>query len=196
MRTPAASTRVTGGEWRGRLLSTPKEQLLRPTRAVVREALFNILGDRIAGARVVDLYCGAGTVGLEALSRGAAHVTFVDRERRSLDHVRASVAALGCGAQTTIVQADAERWLRGGGVRTGRPSVVYVDAPYRDDSVDGVLQALADDPPPLVVCEHHRARRLPALEGLVVVRRSRYGISDLSFLQPADGVNDMARSAT
>ena len=196
MRGPVASTRVTGGEWRGRLLSTPREQLLRPTRAMVREALFNILGDRIAGARVVDLFCGAGTVGFEALSRGAAHVTFVDRERRSLDHVRASAAALGCVHATTIVQADAERWVRAGGVRSSGAGIVYVDAPYRDDAVDGVMAALADDPPPLVVCEHHRARRLPELEGLTTVRRSRYGISDLTFLEPVDGVNDQARSAT
>ena len=175
------------------MLSTPKEQLLRPTRAVVREALFNILGDRIVGARVADLFCGAGTVGFEALSRGAEHVTFVDRERQSLDHVRASATALGCADACRAVQADAERWVRGGGVRSSGAGIVYVDAPYRDDAVDAVLNALADDPPPLVVCEHHRARRLPALSGLVPVRRSRYGISDLTFLQPPE--NDAPRRA-
>lgn len=194
MRPLTATTRITGGAWRGRRLSTPPDRLLRPTRAVVREALFNILGDRVAGARLVDLFCGAGTVGFEALSRGAEHVTFVDREPRSLEHVRASARLLGCGEACTIVQADAGLWVRGGGAVAAHADILYLDAPYRDDGVDAVLVALAQDPPPLVVCEHHRARELPVLGGLLPVRRSHYGVSDLSFLQPPESRNDPARS--
>src|ERR1700738_4420310 len=97
-----AQTRITGGEWRGRVLSTPREQLLRPTRSVVREALFNILRDDVPGADVVDLFAGAGTVGFEALSRGARRVTFVDRDQRALDHVRASAATLRCSERCRL----------------------------------------------------------------------------------------------
>ena len=93
----SAQTRITGGEWRGRLLSTPREQIFRPTRSMVREALFNILGDEVAGADLVDLFAGAGTVGFEALSRGARSVTFVDRDPRALAHVRATAERLQCG---------------------------------------------------------------------------------------------------
>src|ERR1700680_3054408 len=106
-----AQTRITGGEWRGRLLTTPREQQLRPTRAMVREALFNILGDAVIGAPVVDLFAGAGTVGFEALSRGASRVAFVDREERSLALVRATAGRLGCADRCRVIRSDALAWV-------------------------------------------------------------------------------------
>ena len=182
-----AQTRITGGRWRGRLLTTPREQLLRPTRSVVREALFNILGDTVIGADVVDLFAGAGTVGFEALSRGAARVTFVDRDDRALRLVRATADRLQCAAVCHAVHADALGWVRSRPTELARTGLVFIDAPYRDDAVVDVLEALADAPPRLVVCEHHRARELPERIGkLAVVRRNRYGITDLSIMRPAD----------
>jgi 16S rRNA (guanine966-N2)-methyltransferase len=181
-----AQTRITGGEWRGRVLSTPRELLLRPTRAVVREALFNILRDEVRGAHVVDLFAGAGTVGFEALSRGARRVTFVDRDQRALGHVRASAQALGCAERCRVVGAEALGWVRSRPQALRDAGIVFVDAPYRDDSVVAVLEALGEAPPPVVVCEHHRARSLPDhIGGLALVRRGRYGITDLSVLRPA-----------
>jgi 16S rRNA (guanine966-N2)-methyltransferase len=168
------------------LLSTPREQLLRPTRAVVREALFNILGDAVVGAGVVDLFAGAGTVGFEALSRGARDVHFIDRDERALAHVRASAEKLGCVARCRMIRADALRWVRSRPPGLAGAGVVFVDAPYLDDTVLDVLAALGEAPPPVVVCEHHRARALPdRVGGLAVVRRGRYGITDLSVLRPA-----------
>jgi 16S rRNA (guanine966-N2)-methyltransferase len=181
-----AQTRVTGGEWRGRLLSTPREQLFRPTRAMVREALFNILGDEVVGARVVDLFAGAGTVGFEALSRGAHNVQFVDRDERALGHVRATAQRLRCTARCHLVPADALRWVESQPTELSAATLVFVDAPYRDDTVVKVLEVLGKAPPPVVVCEHHRARSLPDRIGkLAVVRRGHYGITDLSVLRPA-----------
>ena len=183
----AAQTRITGGRWRGRLLTTPREQLLRPTRSLVREALFNILGDAVIGATVVDLFAGAGTVGFEALSRGAGRVTFVDRDDRALRLVRTTADRLECAGACHVIHADALGWVRSRPAELAQAGLVFVDAPYRDDSVVGVLEALGDAPPRLVVCEHHRARELPdRLGGLVVVRRNRYGITDLSIMRPAD----------
>jgi 16S rRNA (guanine966-N2)-methyltransferase len=180
-----AQTRVTGGEWRGRLLDTPREQLFRPTRSMVREALFNILGDEVVGAHVVDLFAGAGTVGFEALSRGAADVQFVDRDERALAHVRATAQRLQCAARCRLVRSDALDWTRSRPQELAAATLVFLDAPYRDDAVLEVLDTLGKDPPPLVVCEHHRARALPDRIGkLAVVRRGRYGITDLSLLRP------------
>lgn len=182
-----AQTRITGGRWRGRLLDTPREQLLRPTRAVVREALFNILGDEVVDAAVVDLFAGAGTVGFEALSRGAARVTFVDRDARALALIRATAGRLECLSRCEIVGADAVAWVRSQPRRLAGADIVFVDAPYRDDSVLDVLESVGHAPPRLVVCEHHRARLLPErIGGLAVARRARYGITDLSILRPAD----------
>ncbi len=183
-----AQTRVTGGEWRGRLLSTPREQLLRPTRAMVREAMFNVLGDEVVGARVVDLFAGAGTVGFEALSRGAAEAHFVDRDERALSLVRASAQRLQCTERCGLVRSDVLRWVRLRPAELASASLVFVDAPYRDDAVAKVLDVLGQAPPSVVVCEHHRGRVLPDRIGkLAVVRRGRYGITELSFLRPAVG---------
>ena len=188
-----AQTRVTGGEWRGRLLSTPRQQLLRPTRAVVREALFNILGDEVVGAAIVDLFAGAGTVGFEALSRGAARAVFVDREEQALTHIRASAETLHCADRCQVVRADALDWVRSQPAAVRGAGVVFVDAPYRDDAVLDVLAALGTAPPRVVVCEHHRARSLPDRIGrLALARRGRYGITDLTLFRPADmeGIRD------
>jgi 16S rRNA (guanine966-N2)-methyltransferase len=154
---------------------------------VVREALFNILGDEVVDAAMVDLNAGAGTVGFEALSRGAARVTFVDRDERALALVRATAERLDCMPSCRIVRADAVSWVRSGPRELADAGVVFVDAPYRDESVVDVLDALGSAPPRLVVCEHHRARSLPErIGGLAVARRARYGITDLSILRPAD----------
>ncbi len=182
----AAQTRITAGQWRGKLLSTPREQLLRPTRAVVREALFNILGDAVDGARFVDLFAGAGTVGFEALSRGAAGVTFVDRDARALAHVRNSAHRLGCAERCEAVLADALDWVRSRPAQLAEADVIFLDAPYQDADIEHVLVALGHAPGAIVVCEHHRARVLPDRIGdLAVVRRSRYGITELSILRPS-----------
>jgi 16S rRNA (guanine966-N2)-methyltransferase len=151
---------------------------------MVREALFNILGDEVAGADVVDLFAGAGTVGFEALSRGARSVTFVDRDPRALAHVRATAERLGCAARCRPTLSEALRWVRSRPAALREAAMVFVDAPYQDDTVLDVLDALGEAPPPLVVCEHHRARLLPErIGGLAVVRRGHYGITDLSVLR-------------
>jgi 16S rRNA (guanine966-N2)-methyltransferase len=182
-----AQTRITGGEWRGRLLSTPRQQLFRPTRSMVRQAVFNILSDQVVGAVVVDLFAGAGTVGFEALSRGAASATFVDRDERALAHIRATADRLRCGERCRLVRCDALGWVRSRPGELRDAAIVFVDAPYRDDAVEDVLDALGQAPPPVVVCEHHRSRLLPdRIGGLTLVRRGRYGITDLSVLRPAD----------
>jgi 16S rRNA (guanine966-N2)-methyltransferase len=154
---------------------------------MVREALFNILGDEVAGADLVDLFAGAGTVGFEALSRGARSVTFVDRDPRALAHVRATAERLRCGERCRPISSEALRWVRSRPAALREAAIVFLDAPYQDDTVLDVLEALGEAPPPVVVCEHHRARPLPErIGGLALVRRGRYGITDLSFLRPAE----------
>jgi 16S rRNA (guanine966-N2)-methyltransferase len=181
----AAETRITAGEWRGRALVTPKHGMsVRPTTALVRQALFNILGDRIVDAKVVDLYAGAGTVGFEALSRGAARVTFVERERLALECVAATAAKLGAGGRVRTIAAEVVTWLRGRPREVDGADLVFLDAPYKDDTVDEALRLLGESAAPLVVCEHHRARRLPErIGGLARVREQLYGATRLTILR-------------
>jgi 16S rRNA (guanine966-N2)-methyltransferase len=186
-----AETRITGGEWRGRQITTPRGLAVRPTRGMVRQALFNILGDGIRGAGVVDLYAGAGSVGFEALSRGASHVTFVDRNGGSLQLIATTAERFSCRDRVDLVRADVLGWLR------RRPPVVsdaglcFVDAPYRDDEMLAALAELGRLAAPLVVCEHHRARSMPARLGHIeAVRTVNYGLTDLTIYRRAAEVGN------
>jgi len=189
-----AETRITAGEWRGRALATPRHgREVRPTTSLVRQALFDILGDTVRGARVVDLYAGAGTVGFEALSRGAAHATFVERDRAALDCVVQSAERLGCRDRVRTVTGEVVAWLRGRPREAAAADVVFLDAPYRDEGVVEALELLGEQPPALVVCEHHRARRLPErLGGLARVRESAYGTTQLTILRRAPVTGEQA----
>lgn len=181
-----ARTRITAGEWRGRLIDTPPGRDVRPTTALVRQALFDILGARIRGAVVVDLFAGSGAVAFEALSRGAARAVCIERDPRLTALIGATAARLGCVERLRVVPTDAVRWVRSRPEDLAAAGLVYVDAPYRDDVVVEVLSALGEAPPPaLVVCEHHRARALPAAPGgLGVARSAAYGTTTLTFYTP------------
>src|SRR4030095_3826938 len=98
--------RVIAGRFKGRRLKTPTWEGLRPTSDKLRETLFNILAPRIEGARVCDGYAGTGAVGIEALSRGAAHVTFVEQDRRATALITANVAACDAAADYTVETGD------------------------------------------------------------------------------------------
>lgn len=122
--------RVIGGRLRSRKLDAPPGSLTRPTSDRVREALFSILGD-VTGARVLDLYAGTGALGIEALSRGAAHATFVEARSAALTVLRKNIAQLGLGAQSSVLALRVERAARA--VREGGPyDLVFVDPPWKD----------------------------------------------------------------
>lgn len=180
--------RIVAGEYRGRRLTSPTWDGVRPTSDRLRETLFNILGPSIAGARVLDGYAGTGAIGIEALSRGAAHVTFVDRDRRARQLIEANLSQLGLSAANdrVIIRADFMTAARG---HAGESfDLIILDPPYADDSA---AQALAHAAPlagsgTRVVVEH--ASRFPApaaADGLQLRRTVTAGDSALSFYEPA-----------
>jgi 16S rRNA (guanine966-N2)-methyltransferase len=184
--------RITGGQWRGRRLQTGRDDAVRPTTDRVREALGNLVGDDLAGAPVADLCCGSGALGLEALSRGAAHVDFVDLSPSALSGVRANLAALAAPEATwRLHRADASRWLRR---RLGRPGpalVVLADPPYDGRAAADLVAVLAANgptPPALVVLEHPAGTDPLAAAGPTWQRRVRtYGGTALTLMRPAAG---------
>src|ERR671931_2148927 len=103
--------RVIAGRYKGRRLKTPTWEGLRPTSDKLRETMFNILSPRIAGARVLDAYAGTGALGIEAISRGAAHVTFVERDRRAQALVAANLAHCGIADGYAIIRGSLVRAL-------------------------------------------------------------------------------------
>ncbi|HTM21589.1 MAG TPA: 16S rRNA (guanine(966)-N(2))-methyltransferase RsmD, partial [Kofleriaceae bacterium] len=155
--------RIIAGSLGGRRLKAPPGDATRPTADRVREALFSILGPPPEGARVLDLCAGAGGLGLEALSRGAAAAEFVDSDRAALAALRANIDALGLGTASRVHAGDARSVLR----RLAGPfHWVFADPPYRSGLADQMLAELGDGrllaPDPVVVVEHDR--RLPPAE--------------------------------
>ncbi len=139
--------RIVGGRHRGRALRAPEGGDLRPTADRVREAVFNILehgigGFRVAGVTALDVFAGTGALGLEALSRGAVHATFIDNHPAALDCVRSNAAALGEEAAATCLKADAAR-LPPPPAAAGAPcSLAFLDAPYGSALTVPALEAL------------------------------------------------------
>jgi 16S rRNA (guanine966-N2)-methyltransferase len=144
--------RVIGGAWRGRRWRFPLNPALRPTPDRVRETLFNWLTQRVAGARCLDLFAGSGALGLEALSRGAAHVVFVDADAASAAALRTLLATWPAPqfgatqpdpARAEVVQADALRWIAQRRAPPRPPfDLVFLDPPFASDVLPACLAAL------------------------------------------------------
>jgi 16S rRNA (guanine966-N2)-methyltransferase len=175
--------RVIAGELGGQQLVAPRGWKVRPTSDRAREAIFSVLGARVVGARVLDLYCGTGALAIEALSRGAARATMVDRDTRA---AVGNVERLGLAERVELVRADVSRWLgkREDGKEEPIFDLVFVDAPYR--LADRVGQEL-DSQLPGLLSEDGRAivesgaRRPLRIDSLPRQRQRRYGAADVSI---------------
>ncbi len=170
--------RVVAGELRGRRIEAPPGKDTRPTTDKVREAVFNALGslDLIRDATVADLYAGSGALGIEALSRGAAHCTFVERDRSAVRVLRGNLAALGLDERSRVVTADASRAVVGLDV-----DVVLADPPYDFDGWSDLLGATSAA---FVVAEAGRPLDdvdLPAAWS--AIRTKRYGRTWVTFFE-------------
>ncbi|MGD9737603.1 MAG: RsmD family RNA methyltransferase [Solirubrobacterales bacterium] len=186
--------RVIAGDLKGQRLVAPRGWKVRPTSDRVREATFSALGERVLGARVLDLYCGTGALAIEALSRGAASAVLVDRDTRP---ALGNVERLGLRERAELVRADAGRWLQGRKDSADLPAsegpggfdLVFVDAPYR--LADRVQQDLATHLPALLAPDGRAivesgARRPLAIDSLERLRQRRYGAADVSIYRRAE----------
>jgi 16S rRNA (guanine966-N2)-methyltransferase len=181
--------RIVGGRLRGRALASPRSDAIRPTADRLRESLFNILahgyGDPVTGARVLDLFAGTGALGLEASSRGAAFVLFVDDGADARALLRANVEALGLGGVTRIFRRDATKL---GPVHPLEPfTLAFFDPPYGKGLAEEALAAARDGgwltPQALVVVEEAANAKFTAPDGYQELERRDYGDTELVFLQ-------------
>ncbi len=180
--------RVIAGALKGRALVTPRGHRTRPTADQVRIALMDSLMPELPGARVLDLFAGAGGVGLEALSRGAAQATFVERDPRAVAALRQNVTALGVRGQARVLQADVERAIDRLAAEGARFDVVILDPPYEADLVDATVERLSAVGlvmPDAVVIAQHLTKRPPAATfgALAAVRQRRFGETTLTFFR-------------
>jgi 16S rRNA (guanine966-N2)-methyltransferase len=173
--------RVVAGEARGRAMQAPPGRSTRPTSDRVREAIFDVLGSMAAveGAVAADLFAGSGALGIEALSRGAARVSFVDHDQRAVATIRANLAATGfAGPRAGVVRADALRWLD-----SAAPlDLVLCDPPYAYHRWPALLGALASVTG-LVLLE--TGDRLDLGAGWQVLREKHYGGTVVTVARPA-----------
>ena len=183
--------RIVAGKFRGMPLDAPKSDDIRPTADRVREALFSIIRSRVGtdldGHRVLDLFAGTGAMGLEALSRGAAHVTFMETDRRAVAAIRANVAALREEARTSLREADATRPPAAPPAgRTAPCTLVFLDPPYGRGLGAPALTALAargwiaEDA--ICVIELEAKEPFAPPEGFTQLDERRYGKARLVFL--------------
>jgi 16S rRNA (guanine966-N2)-methyltransferase len=176
--------RIIAGQFKGRRLKTPTWEGLRPTSDKLRETLFNILAPRIEGARVLDGYAGTGAVGIEAFSRGATHVTFVEQDRRAVRLIEANLAACGVKADYTIDTGDLVSVVRR---QTGAVyDLVWLDPPYDLTNVRDALDAAARvlQPDGLLVLERATRREPDVPASLQRMRDVKSGDSTLTFFAP------------
>jgi len=170
--------RVIGGEFRSRVLKSVPGLDVRPTPDRLRESLFNILAPRIAGVVFADLYAGSGAVGIEALSRGASRVVFVEPNRAAVNVIRQNLKALDIETRTQVLQGRATALL--GGIRA---DIVFLDPPYElTAEYETALTKLGAQPPKLVIAQHSvRLKLAESFGALRQTRALRQGDNCLSF---------------
>jgi 16S rRNA (guanine(966)-N(2))-methyltransferase RsmD len=183
--------RVIAGTYRSRILKSLKGLALRPTSDRLRETLFNILGTAVAGARFVDVFAGTGAVGIEALSRGAAEVVFIENHPPAVALIRKNLESLGVRSGVTVLGADALRGLEKLAAKHAADNqlfdFVFLDPPYAAaEEYERVLRVLGSAsflaPGGVIIAEHHKKFDLPAHAGsLTRFRILKQGDAALSF---------------
>jgi 16S rRNA (guanine966-N2)-methyltransferase len=173
--------RVIAGVARGVPLIAPRDRGTRPITDRVKETLFGILGDRVPGARVLDLYAGSGAIGIEALSRGAAHATFVERAPSALAAVRTNLERTRLGELARVEPREVERFLRD--ATDDAWDLVFLDPPYELRAIVAPLRAVVPHlaPGATIVVKHFWRTEPPEVAGLKAVRQRRFGETMLTF---------------
>lgn len=174
--------RISGGFARGLTIKVPKISDIRPTQEVVRQAVFSMLGDQITDADVLDLYAGSGAYGLEALSRGAAHATFIDSHAESIKAIKSNLDVGRFWGKAEVEQNDSIRFLS---ESHHKFDLIFADPPYEYGVPRGlcfhIAEALKDDG--LVIFDHAKSVTLDKVEELKVIESRSYGASAITFLK-------------
>lgn len=180
--------RIIAGKYRGRVIKAARTDRLRPTQDRVRAALFNIVGARITSASVLDLFSGSGALGIEALSRGASYVVFVESDKKSSGLIEDNLAALGCPQNFRVLCMDVLKsfnLLKQEGLKF---DIAVMDPPYYKDTGKKILQEITKydilTSQALVIVEHFKKDELPDEVGNLSRRRcASYGDTLLSFYE-------------
>lgn len=174
--------RIVAGRWGRRRLKVPRVRSVRPTPERAREAWLNMLASDVEGVRVLDLFAGSGALGLEALSRGAVHATFVEKDRRVIDCLRGNIARLGASEACTVVCADAFTYLDSDSRE--EYDIALADPPYGRRLADRLVKRYVRAPFSRLLCvEYERSEPVKLPPGAGV---RRYGDTAIAFIVASD----------
>lgn len=179
--------RVIAGSARGKKLKAPKGTTTRPPLDRVKEAMFGILGDAVAGARVLDLFAGSGSLGIEALSRGAAEAVFVDDDTAAITVIKENLAALGLAGRARVKKASVGAYLQRNADGDGPFDLIFLDPPFRISLIDigKIFEVLQADGLPtgsgIVVLRVYAKREIVDFPGFALAKDRSYGDSRLLF---------------
>lgn len=178
--------RIIGGKYRGRKLNSPADKNIRPTSDRLRESIFNILGHfssaGLTGARILDVFAGSGAMGLEALSRGAAHASFFDNSAKSLKLIKSNIAVLAVGEKTTIRSVTAPIFP----IAIQPYDVIFLDPPYNlcviNDSLIELVQKDYINDKSIIIVEYLRSDTLILPDFFSIIKEKTCGNSYFCFL--------------
>lgn len=175
--------RIISGEYGGRTIDAPSNRRTHPMSERIRNALFNSIMADIEDAEVLDAFAGSGSVGFEALSRGAKHVTFIERDRLAAKILKKNVEALGCEERVTIINGPVGSWLSNN--PEAEFDLIMADPPYHDLQLSTVERLFGYlKPSALMVLSHPGSGEVPTANGVVVVDNRSYGNAALTFYRP------------
>jgi len=183
--------RIISGTSKGRKLVTPKSLSLRPTSDRVKESIFNILREEIEGRIVLDLFAGTGNLGIEALSRGAKKVIFVEKGRHALGLIQRNLGQIGLEERSEVLPVDVNRAIGILKQRGKTFDLIFMDPPYEKGMIEKTLMKLTSHriyhKDSILVVEHHRRELLPPiLQGWNLIRQRQMGETVISFLTPRE----------
>jgi 16S rRNA (guanine(966)-N(2))-methyltransferase RsmD len=173
---------ITGGEARGRRIASPEGMSVRPTASKIRQAIFNILGARVAGAHFLDIFAGSGLMGIEALSRGAELLVAIDENRKLTRAIEKNLVKLGY--QATVIGGEFRQVLPK--LQPASFDIIFADPPYKSPFVGSLLQSLDRrnllKPDGLLAIEHAKGLKFPeGLENFRLLETRTYGHTGVSF---------------
>jgi 16S rRNA (guanine966-N2)-methyltransferase len=173
------SLTILGGHFKNRKLFAPNEQITRPTTALVRAAIFNMTQHLIEGASFLDLFAGSGAMGLEAISRGAARVTFLENNKDAFDTIEKNINHLKVNEKANVIRSDAVTFLKRASVTY---DLIYLDPPYdypKDDLFSSLANLSSLSPQGILFIEERFDSKAVArtIEGLKLKESRRYGIT-------------------
>lgn len=187
--------RISGGMAKGRKISYKRASVsvkgkdkLRPTSSKVREAIFDILRDRIIGSTFVDLYAGSGSVGIEALSRGASYVVFVETNPLRIRIIEQLISEFGFADKSRVMRSTAYDYVEKEAKKGSSFDIIFLDPPYQSEELMKVLPLIGKTgllkPDGILIAEHFSKRTLPeVIEGLRMVKSYRYGDTSLTLFR-------------